>query len=100
MLSQNDFFKGIVSRFVSCLFLLFLLTEIKQGGPSVQNMIFSYTNRCQTHECGNWDLAAQFPVKEYINGIFFAVYNKYIIYQWRISEEQNNLPTNRISLGL
>jgi hypothetical protein len=27
----------------------------------------------QTNECGNWDEAAQFPEKEYINGIFLAV---------------------------
>jgi hypothetical protein len=30
-----------------------------------------YINRSQTHECGNW--AAQFPEKEYINGIFVAL---------------------------
>ncbi len=33
---------------------------------------WSYTNRSQTHEC-IWDWAAQFPEKEYINGIFVAV---------------------------
>jgi hypothetical protein len=32
-----------------------------------------YINLSQTHECGNWDWAAQFPEKEYINGIFVAV---------------------------
>jgi hypothetical protein len=31
--------------------------------------------------------AALFPEKEYTNGIFFAVYNKYSIYKWRISSE-------------
>ncbi len=30
-------------------------------------------NRLQTHKCGNWDLAAQFPEKEFINDIFVAV---------------------------
>ncbi len=31
-------------------------------------------NRSQTHACGNfWTEAAQFPEKEYINGIFLAV---------------------------
>jgi hypothetical protein len=32
-----------------------------------------YINRSQTHKCGNWTEAAQFPEKEYINGIFVAV---------------------------
>ncbi len=37
---------------------------------------WKYINRSQTHECGNWDgEAAQFPEKEYINGIFVAVYS-------------------------
>jgi hypothetical protein len=33
---------------------------------------WEYINRSQTHECENWDYA-QFPEKEYINGIFVAV---------------------------
>ncbi len=34
---------------------------------------WEHINHSQTHECGNWAEAAQFPEKEYINGIFFAV---------------------------
>jgi hypothetical protein len=33
---------------------------------------WEYINRSQTHECGGTE-AAQFPEKEYINGIFLAV---------------------------
>ncbi len=33
---------------------------------------WEYINRSQTHECGNWTEAAQFPEKECINGIFIA----------------------------
>ncbi len=36
---------------------------------------WEYVNRSQTHECGNWIEAAQFPEKEYINGIFLAVWS-------------------------
>ncbi len=35
---------------------------------------WEYINRSETHECGNWTEAAQFPEKKYINGIFFAVH--------------------------
>jgi hypothetical protein len=31
-------------------------------------------NLSQTYECGNWDETAQFPEKEYINGIFLLVH--------------------------
>ncbi len=34
---------------------------------------WEYINRSQTHECGNGAEAAQFPEKEYINGIAVAV---------------------------
>jgi hypothetical protein len=34
---------------------------------------WEYINRSQTHECGNGAEAAQFPEKEYINGIVVAV---------------------------
>jgi hypothetical protein len=34
---------------------------------------WEYINSSQTHECGNWTEATQFPEKEYINGIFLAV---------------------------
>jgi hypothetical protein len=34
----------------------------------------SWEYRSQTHECGIVTEAAQFPEKEYINGIFLAVY--------------------------
>ncbi len=34
---------------------------------------WEYINRIQTHECGNWADAPQFPEKEYINWISFAV---------------------------
>jgi hypothetical protein len=35
---------------------------------------WEYINRSQTHECGIGTEAAQFLEKEYINGIFVAVY--------------------------
>ncbi len=38
---------------------------------------WEYTNRSQTHECVNVEIgteAAKFKEKEYINGIFVAVY--------------------------
>ncbi len=35
---------------------------------------WEYINRSQTHECVNWNEAAQFPEKEYINWIFLAVW--------------------------
>ncbi len=36
---------------------------------------WDYINRSQTHECGNWEIeAAQFPEKEFINGVFVAVH--------------------------
>ncbi len=35
---------------------------------------WEYINRSQTHECRNWAEAAQFPEKEYVNGIAFAVH--------------------------
>ena len=35
---------------------------------------WEYINCSQTHECGIVTEAAQFPEKEYINGIFLAVY--------------------------
>ncbi len=38
------------------------------------NRSWEYINRSQTHECGNWAEAAQFPEKEYINGIAVAVH--------------------------
>jgi hypothetical protein len=41
---------------------------------------WEYINRSQTHECGNWAEAAQFPEKEYINEIFLAVYKYTFIY--------------------
>jgi hypothetical protein len=34
---------------------------------------WEYTDRSQTHECGNWTEAAQFLFCEYINRNFFAV---------------------------
>ncbi len=34
---------------------------------------WEYQNLSQTHECGNGIEAAQFPEKEYINGIFVVV---------------------------
>jgi hypothetical protein len=43
---------------------------------------WEYINHSQTHEChecGNWDEAAQFPEKEYINGIFVAVWGWWFI---------------------
>jgi hypothetical protein len=46
--------------------LPFLLEEI--CGP-----ILGIYNRSQTHECGFGAEAAQFPEKEYINGIAVAV---------------------------
>jgi hypothetical protein len=33
-----------------------------------------YINRSQTHECGNWAEAGQFPEKENRNGFFVAVW--------------------------
>jgi hypothetical protein len=33
-----------------------------------------YIIHSQTHECGNWTEAAQFPEKEYINGIFLVLW--------------------------
>ncbi len=38
---------------------------------------WKYINRSQTHECGGTE-AAQFPEKEYINGIFVAVWSLYL----------------------
>jgi hypothetical protein len=40
------------------------------------NMWTNHGNKkiTQTHEYGNWDEAAQFPEKEYINEIFFPVH--------------------------
>ncbi len=35
---------------------------------------WEYINHSQTHECGNWSEAAEFPEKEYVNGNFLAVY--------------------------
>jgi hypothetical protein len=37
---------------------------------------WEYINHSQTHECGNWSEATQFPGKEYINKIFVAVRGK------------------------
>ncbi len=34
---------------------------------------WEFINRSQTHKCGIGNEAAQFPGKEYINGIFLAV---------------------------
>jgi hypothetical protein len=35
---------------------------------------WEYIHRSQTHECGNWDQGREIPEKEFINGIFLAVY--------------------------
>jgi hypothetical protein len=40
-----------------------------------------YINRSHTHKCGNWDWTAQIPEKEYINGIFQAVHNTFLMYK-------------------
>ncbi len=45
-------------------------------------------NRSQTHECGNWDEAAQFLEKEYINGIFVEVQLEYLGNQSWMGEPQ------------
>jgi hypothetical protein len=40
------------------------------------NWSWEYINRSQVHECDIGTEAAQFPEKEYINGIFVAVYSE------------------------
>jgi hypothetical protein len=35
---------------------------------------WEYVHTSQTHECRNWTEAPLFPEKEYIKGIFFAVF--------------------------
>jgi hypothetical protein len=49
---------------------LYILTT---GLPFLLDRSWEYINRSQTHECGNWAEAAQYPGKEYIIGIAVAV---------------------------
>jgi hypothetical protein len=40
----------------------------------LQDRSWEFINRSQIHKCGNWDWGYAIPRKEYINGIFVAVW--------------------------
>jgi hypothetical protein len=59
---------------------------------------WEYINRLQTHECGIGTEAAQFPEKEYINGIFVAVHslNEVWIKAQRILQNSCQFPSTEL----
>jgi hypothetical protein len=100
MLSQNEFFKGIVSRNVSCHFVGFLMTEMKQGGHSVQNMIFLTLLCILFIHYSYWPLTAGIFKVSYIY-VKFSHYKSEtnIKFIWESSESNSNsFSASRIDL--
>jgi hypothetical protein len=80
ILSPSSYTHKICERFI-----YFKDRSVYSAAGKYVDRPWEYMNRSQTHECGSTE-AAQFPEKEHITGIFFAVCG--LVFIEKLSTEQ------------